>query len=591
MSSVDGIVPPQSPSVRRGGKDKPVILVAKPYSPPPLPAPLPRRRKKKLLLLLALALFVALAGGLTLFKLASKSRGKEAEEALAMLKDKQRDWWENQGLGQQPPKDADAAWQDLQKKQRGWWETQQLAKDNDPDGSAALQHLEEMQRGWWEKEGLGKGETPKDPARSLGRLDDINRRWWDREQPGKTKGDQEAGKDDDDGSNLNPDDAVAAVEGGPLADLKVKLANKKGTEEFLKAGGTEDSEKAVQLGLQWLAAQQQNDGRWNAQGGRTLNGRRGGNDIASTAFALLPFLARGETHKGSQETHMYTKVVENGIRFLIAQQKPNGEIQDNGGRMYTHALATIALCEALGMTADPSLKAPCQHAVDFLIKAQARDGGWRYDVAPRQGDMSVSSWCLMGLKSGQMAGLNVPRDTLDRATNFLKKMSRDDGGYNYMTGQPGHSPPTPAVMTAAGIVCRQYLQGSSGQAAGSEDIRSPNMTRGVDVILAHPPKANVHNFYYYYYATYALLPVGGEAWQNWNPQVRDLLVSWQDKGDKNQALRGSWDPQGAYQLQAAGRVGVTSLALLTLEVYYRHLPLNRPELGEMAKDLDTNKKK
>jgi hypothetical protein len=23
-----------------------------------------------------------------------------------------------------------------------------------------------------------------------------------------------------------------------------------------------------------------------------------------------------------------------------------------------------------------------------------------------------------------------------------------------------------------------------------------------------------------------------------------------------------------------------------LEVYYRHLPLNRPELGEMAKDLD-----
>ncbi len=131
-------------------------------------------------------------------------------------------------------------------------------------------------------------------------------------------------------------------------------------------------------------------------------------------------------------------------------------------------------------------------------------------------------------------------------------------------------------MTAAGIVCRQYLQ-------RDEDVRSPEMTRGIDVILAHPPREDVRNFYYYYYATYALLPVGGDAWQQWNPKVRDLLVSWQDKGDRNPELRGSWSPEGTYQLQAAGRVGVTALALLTLEVYYRHLPLNRPELGEMAK--------
>ena len=32
------------------------------------------------------------------------------------------------------------------------------------------------------------------------------------------------------------------------------------------------------------------------------------------------------------------------------------------------------------------------------------------------------------------------------------------------------------------------------------------------------------------------------------------------------------------------RVYVTALALLTLEVYYRNLPVNRPELGEMVKE-------
>jgi len=186
----------------------------------------------------------------------------------------------------------------------------------------------------------------------------------------------------------------------------------------------------------------------------------------------------------------------------------------------------------------------------------------------------------MALKSGQMAGLHIPATTIDKARNFLQRVSRSDGGYNYLGNQPGHSPPTPAVMTAAGIVCRQYIQKSGGD---SGDPRSSDMMRGVDIILKNPPSEGIHNYYYYYYATYALLGVGGDAWKEWNPKCRDLLVRWQDKGDKNPALKGSWDPQGAYQLQQSGRVGVTALALLTLEVYYRNLPVNRPELGEMAK--------
>src|SRR5262249_39202346 len=207
-----------------------------------------------------------------------------------------------------------------------------------------------------------------------------------------------AGDDDDTPSNNLPPGSPA---GAPdLANLRLKLEDKDGTRRFLNTGGTVESEEAVQLGLQWLAAQQGNNGSWSKDGGRP--GGRGASDATTTALALLPFLARGETHKGSESINTYTKQVERGLMFLIGMQKPDGDLR-GGSNMYTHALATMALCEAYSLSGDPMLKGPCQRAVDFLVKAQARDGGWRYTVAPANADLSVTSWCLMALRSGQMA--------------------------------------------------------------------------------------------------------------------------------------------------------------------------------------------
>ena len=44
-------------------------------------------------------------------------------------------------------------------------------------------------------------------------------------------------------------------------------------------------------------------------------------------------------------------------------------------------------------------------------------------------------------------------------------------------------------------------------------------------------------------------------------------------------LKGSWSPAGDAHASTGGRVMSTSLAILTLEVYYRHLPLYRRDLG------------
>jgi hypothetical protein len=92
-----------------------------------------------------------------------------------------------------------------------------------------------------------------------------------------------------------------------------------------------------------------------------------------------------------------------------------------------------------------------------------------------------------------------------------------------------------------------------------------------------PPSPNFKNIYYYYFATPAVYHFGGELWQQWNPKMRDMLIDSQDMGtDPNKRdQKGSWNPEGDAWGGQLGRLGYTSLALLTLEVYYRRMPLGK----------------
>jgi hypothetical protein len=127
--------------------------------------------------------------------------------------------------------------------------------------------------------------------------------------------------------------------------------------------------------------------------------------------------------------HEYAKNVEAALQYLVLKQGGDGDL---GSGMYAHALATRALCEAYGLTADPQLKKPAQKALDFIVAAQnPATGGWRY--APRQGgDTSVLGWQVSALKNGQLAGLSVPEATLKGAEKWLDScMTSDKGGYGY----------------------------------------------------------------------------------------------------------------------------------------------------------------
>src|SRR5207247_2349287 len=151
----------------------------------------------------------------------------------------------------------------------------------------------------------------------------------------------------------------------------------------------------------------------------------------------------GITHKTreKQPGGVYAKTVKRGLDYLLQKQGKDG---DFGGGMYVHSLATMAVCEAYGLTSDPVLKKPAQSAINYLIKAQdPQSGGWRYQ--PRQGgDTSVTGFVVMALKSGQMAGLAVPNVTLKGAEKWLDSCESPDGsGYGYVG--PGDGPGTTAA--------------------------------------------------------------------------------------------------------------------------------------------------
>jgi len=339
------------------------------------------------------------------------------------------------------------------------------------------------------------------------------------------------------------------------------------------------TEQTVDLGLNFLVRHQLADGSWSLQGG---NGEPASlvTDTGATALALLAFQGAGYNHR----EHQYADVVRGGIEYLLKSQKPDGDLflpmdehSNQSVWLYSHALATLVLCEAYGMTQDPSLKAPAQKALNFIVAAQHPErGGWRY--APQVGsDTSVTGWMMMALKSGELAGLEVPEAPYVKIRQWLDKSQasqRQRHLYRYNPLAPDtieqrHGREPSKTMTAVGLLMRLYL-------GWRRD--NPNMVSGAEYLAENLPSLGTHrqpqrDTYYWYYATQVMFHMGGDYWKAWNDRLHPLLTQTQIKDGP---LAGSWDPRGPIPdrwAPHAGRLYVTTMNILSLEVYYRHLPL------------------
>lgn len=346
------------------------------------------------------------------------------------------------------------------------------------------------------------------------------------------------------------------------------------------------TEEAIELGLQFLVRHQSPDGRWSLN--HFASGRPGyenekaalNSDTAATGLALLAFQGAGYNHR----EHKHRETVLGGLEWLLKHQKEDGDLyvplDDESSRsvwLYSHSIATLALCEAYGMTQDPALKEPSQKALNFIVKAQNPErGGWRY--SPTQGaDTSVTGWMMMALKSGELANLEVPSDTYVKIQKWLDSAQASNNEkhlYRYNPSAPNtkeqsHGRVPSKTMTAVGLLMRLY----SGWKRDN-----PNMIAGADYLKQRLPshgsqRENERDTYYWYYATQVMFHMGGEHWKAWNDKLHPLLVNSQVKQGP---MAGSWNPLLPVPdrwAPHAGRLYVTTMNLLSLEVYYRHLPL------------------
>ena len=362
-----------------------------------------------------------------------------------------------------------------------------------------------------------------------------------------------------------------------------------------RGGGGEATETAVLNALKWLARHQADDGSWKTKDyvdrckatgeGTPCKPNPGGADdwaVGNTGLALLAFLGTGLSTATDKEYDgiNFGRIVRHGIEWLLGQQDKDGCVGARSGSkyMYGHAIATIALAEAHGLHDEKSLFLPAQKAVDFLVAAQSQGDGWRYTAQCGDSDPSVTGWCVMALRAGELAGLGFRKASYDGALASLAAFTDDEkgrAGYR-RKGRSGDFIPGPnehfddhPTMTALVMHSRILIQNRRDD---------PFLAKGTEVLLGDPPKwkENLIDFYYWFHASQALFQFNGsegQKWVEWNLVLKDVLVKNQNPTSAG-CKGGSWEPVDRWSHEG-GRVYATALNALTLETYYRYVLISR----------------
>ncbi|MCH7685277.1 MAG: terpene cyclase/mutase family protein [Planctomycetes bacterium] len=316
---------------------------------------------------------------------------------------------------------------------------------------------------------------------------------------------------------------------------------------------TPEAQAAIDRGLAYLASSQQADGSFGS-------GRRYSKNVAVTALCGMAFLSAGHTPGRGK----YGQHVQKAIDYLLSCTRPNGFIIDKGwkknyhGPMYGHGFATLFLCEVYGMTprgkTRDELGKKLRSAVKLIYGTQNEEGGWRYQPEPRDADMSVTVCQIMALRAARNCGLYVPKKTIDRCIEYVRKSQNSDGGFRYqLTGRKESRFP----LSAAGVVAIY----SAGVYKGRE------IEEGIGYLNRFRPDGRAfrfsrYYFYGHYYAVQAMWHAGGSHWQQWYSAIREELLDYQD-------TNGAWTRPSQLICPEYN----TAMACLVLQMPNNYLPI------------------
>jgi len=339
-----------------------------------------------------------------------------------------------------------------------------------------------------------------------------------------------------------------------------------GKDGLVAAGGGDGAtEGAVHMALEWLARHQEPDGTWNARAfDKLCQGAACGGDadepyvVATTSLALLPFLGAGHTwHDGP-----WKDVVRKGLVALHDRQRADGSFETTGvKRVYADAFATLAASEAYGLTKDERLGDMARAAVARFVKTQNAAGGWRYEPSERDADTSVTGWVSMALVAAKKAGVAVPETTLSRCRAWFSGHTDSDGGVGYIASDAGSR-----SLLGVGYFVPVMLGADGGSLSATAARLESSPPRWPTDPDDPATEFGVADPMHWYYGSLAAFQRGGDTWKMWNEKLRPLLLTHQEKRG---CLAGSWAPVGRTGVKG-GRVVVTALCALSLEVYYRY---------------------
>jgi prenyltransferase beta subunit len=315
---------------------------------------------------------------------------------------------------------------------------------------------------------------------------------------------------------------------------------------------SEAVDAAIARALDFLAKQQTPEGSWRTDAW--------GESTAITSLAVMAFMSAGHVPGEGP----YGEQLNRGIRWVVAQQEPNGMLihrTRSHGPMYSHGICTLMLAEAAGMMegADAAMvRRSLENAVRLILDSQAikkyerHQGGWRYQVDSRDSDLSVTAWQVMALRAAKDIGCDVPAEAIDQAVDYVKNCAvKGNRGFGYQPGNPA-SP----TLTGTGITCLEVCGAHHTEEA----------LGGARWLLENPLQERSSYFYYgVYYTGVGMFKIGGEyAQKNQQHLINVLLPIQQDDG--------GWNPSHGSE-RNAGRIYSTSLAVLALAIDYRYLPI------------------
>lgn len=315
------------------------------------------------------------------------------------------------------------------------------------------------------------------------------------------------------------------------------------------------AQKAIDLGLSYLARNRNEDGSFG-----TFQYR---GNVAITSLAGLAMMSGGHLPGRG----IYGDTVLKALRYVMEQEDKvlPGYLHNRNavqhGPMYSHGFGTLFLAEAHGTVVQPKLakelRELLKRAVQLILVSQNTEGGWRYRPGDKDADISVTICQIMALRAARNAGIDVPKEKVDRCIDYVKRCQDHGGGFRYMA-QVG---PPAFARTAAGVAALL----SAGIYKG------PEIERGLKYLAQFNPKNgnfknphmhDLHYFYGNYYAAMAMWTVGGDNWNDWYPAIRDELINRHNRNRND----GHWSDS------ICGHYG-TAMACIILQIPNNYLPI------------------